>query len=257
MRRSLKEKVISDRCESSDSVRKPCAMVPPKGEDCARLRSTWIHWKSSTALAKVSMRSCVISIQGETAISSPTRCSRSRTLVIARRRALGIEPVELVGELLVSLQLALELVGAAVLALGKREELLQQAPATLLERRDRLVALRCPRRALRRVAQHFHRRQAPLAFGIARPGRGIARIPDGAGFRVDPVIEIGARRERREEQEQEDYRRQASTPETIARAIRSRTRGSRSRASSAGLTITPASTSTAGIAALRATVRLS
>src|SRR5438552_2553026 len=85
MRRSLKEKVISDRCESSDSVRKPCAMVPPKGEDSARLRSTWIHWKSSTALAKVSMRSCVMSTQGETAISSPTRCSRSRTLVIARR----------------------------------------------------------------------------------------------------------------------------------------------------------------------------
>ena len=34
-------------------------MVPPKGERLARARSTWIHWKSSIALAKVSMRSCV------------------------------------------------------------------------------------------------------------------------------------------------------------------------------------------------------
>src|SRR5437773_293312 len=140
---------------------------------------------------------------------------------------------------------------------GLRAAAIDMDPLEVLDRRDRLVSLRRPRRALRRVAQHFHRRQAPLAFGIAHPGRGIARILDGAGFRVDPAIEIGARRERREEQEEEDYGRQASTPEAIARAIRSRRRGSRSRASSAGLTITPASTSTAGIAALRATVRLS
>jgi hypothetical protein len=53
-------------------------MVPPKGEALARSRSTWIHWKSSIALAKVSMRSCVTSSQGETPISSPTRPSSSR-----------------------------------------------------------------------------------------------------------------------------------------------------------------------------------
>src|SRR5712692_2387048 len=76
--RSENENVISERCESSDSVRKPCAMLPPKADARARRGSTWIHWKSSTALAKVSMRSWVISIQGEIATSSPTRCSRSR-----------------------------------------------------------------------------------------------------------------------------------------------------------------------------------
>src|SRR6266540_2679373 len=77
--RSENENVISERRESSDSVRKPCAMLPPKAEARARRGSTWIHWKSSTALAKLSMRSWVISIQGEIATSSPTRCSRSRT----------------------------------------------------------------------------------------------------------------------------------------------------------------------------------
>jgi len=44
-------------------------MVPPNAERFARSRSTWIHWKSSIALAKVSMRSCEISIQGETPTS--------------------------------------------------------------------------------------------------------------------------------------------------------------------------------------------
>src|SRR3954447_19036878 len=81
MRRSLNEKVDSDRCESSESVRKPCAMVLPNGEFLARSRSTWIHWKSSIAFAKLSMRSCVISNQGETPTSSPTRCSRLRMVM--------------------------------------------------------------------------------------------------------------------------------------------------------------------------------
>src|SRR2546425_12626616 len=76
--RSLNEKVASDRCESSDRVRKPCAMVPPKGDALARAGSTWIHWKSSIARAKVSMRSCVISTHGETPTSCPTRASSSR-----------------------------------------------------------------------------------------------------------------------------------------------------------------------------------
>src|SRR3954462_12033908 len=91
--RSLKENVASDRCERSDSVRKPWAIVPPKGEPRARAASTWIHWKSSIALAKVSMRSCVISTQGDTPTSCPTRASRLRMVVtfagcsFSRRRA--------------------------------------------------------------------------------------------------------------------------------------------------------------------------
>src|SRR3954470_2785506 len=76
--RSLKENVASDKCERSDSVRKPWAMVPPKGELFARAGSTWIHWKSSTALAKVSMRSWLTSSQGDTATSCPTRSLSSR-----------------------------------------------------------------------------------------------------------------------------------------------------------------------------------
>src|SRR5688500_12703878 len=55
-------------------------MVPPKGEPLARAGSTWIHWKSSIAFAKVSMRSWVTSTQGETPTSLPTSCSRSRML---------------------------------------------------------------------------------------------------------------------------------------------------------------------------------
>src|SRR5258706_10492412 len=85
--RSLKENVASDRCERSDSVRKPWAIVPPKGEPFARAGSTWIHWKSSIALAKVSMRSCVISTQGDTPTSCPTRASRLRTVVTSAGRS--------------------------------------------------------------------------------------------------------------------------------------------------------------------------
>src|SRR5258706_9907143 len=56
-------------------------MVPPKGESFARFGSTWIHWKSSVALAKRSMRSCGISTQGETPTSWPTFDPRSRSLI--------------------------------------------------------------------------------------------------------------------------------------------------------------------------------
>src|SRR5260221_14553967 len=56
-------------------------MVPPKGESLARFGSTWIHWKSSVALANWSMRSCVISAQGEMPTSWPTRDSSSRSLI--------------------------------------------------------------------------------------------------------------------------------------------------------------------------------
>src|SRR6185436_13879864 len=56
-------------------------MVPPKDEPLARFGSTWIHWKSSVALANSSMRACVISTQGEIPTSLPTCDSRSRSLM--------------------------------------------------------------------------------------------------------------------------------------------------------------------------------
>src|SRR5258706_527537 len=56
-------------------------MVPPKGEPLARAGSTWIHWKSSVALAKRSIRSWEISTHGETPTSSPILDSSSRSLI--------------------------------------------------------------------------------------------------------------------------------------------------------------------------------
>src|SRR5437764_14210241 len=85
--RSLNEKVCSDRCESRDSVRNPWAIVPPKGEFFARSASTWIHWKSPIALAKVSMRCCVISTHGDTPTSCPTRASRLRMVLTSAGRS--------------------------------------------------------------------------------------------------------------------------------------------------------------------------
>jgi len=59
----------------SDRVRKPCAIVPPKGPDAARSGSTWIYWSSSVVSAKESMRDWSTSIQFETPISSPIRAA--------------------------------------------------------------------------------------------------------------------------------------------------------------------------------------
>ena len=42
---------------SSDSERKPWAMVPPNGVCAAAPGSTWMNWRSSVASAKASMRS--------------------------------------------------------------------------------------------------------------------------------------------------------------------------------------------------------
>ena len=64
---------------SSDSVRKPCAMVPPKGDSrFARSTSTWIHWWSSVASAKPSTRCWSMVSQSLAPISRPTQpCSAS------------------------------------------------------------------------------------------------------------------------------------------------------------------------------------
>src|SRR5258706_15086008 len=77
--------------ESSDSVRKPCAIVVPNGECFARSGSTWIHCGSSIALAKRSIRSCVTSTQGETPTSCPILLSSSRTFNSAAIASPGLD----------------------------------------------------------------------------------------------------------------------------------------------------------------------
>src|SRR5262245_1683231 len=57
---------------SSESVRKPCAIVVPNGPCAARSGSTWIHWWSPVASANSSIRSCVISSQPLGPKVSPT-----------------------------------------------------------------------------------------------------------------------------------------------------------------------------------------
>src|SRR5258708_28252753 len=52
-------------------------MVPPKGPAFARSASTWIHWWSAVASAKLSIRSCVISSHSVGPNWSPTAPSRS------------------------------------------------------------------------------------------------------------------------------------------------------------------------------------
>ena len=64
---------------TSDSVKKPCAMVVPYGESRrARSASTWIHCRSPVTSANCVIASCVISRHGDT-ISLPTR-SASATI---------------------------------------------------------------------------------------------------------------------------------------------------------------------------------
>src|SRR5690242_7260605 len=141
MRRSVKPKVVSERCERSESVRKPCAMVAPNGERFARSGSTWIHWKSSIALAKVSMRSWVISSQGDTPTSSPTRFSRSRKLAISELREIGLA--------------LLQERAQRFLRLGRAEALAEDAPL-LLERAPHDLRVRGLQQALGE-AQRFRR----------------------------------------------------------------------------------------------------
>src|ERR1035437_2667536 len=57
---------------SSDRVRKPCAMVRPKGPCAARSASRWIHWWSPVASAKALICSCVTMCHSLRPSSSPT-----------------------------------------------------------------------------------------------------------------------------------------------------------------------------------------
>ena len=65
----------------SDSVRKPCATGPPKGE-CffAFSTSTWIHWWSPVTSAKVLIRTWSTVIGAEAPKSWPTKSFSVRTL---------------------------------------------------------------------------------------------------------------------------------------------------------------------------------
>ena len=57
--------------ESRDSVRKPCAMVPPNGVSAARSGSTWMNCQSSVMSANALIFSWLTSSQSETPISLP------------------------------------------------------------------------------------------------------------------------------------------------------------------------------------------
>src|SRR5579872_6444150 len=64
----------------SESVRYPCAIVPPKGPAFARSGSTWIHWWSPVASAKRSTCSWVTVCQSDQPRCSPTWDAYSSTL---------------------------------------------------------------------------------------------------------------------------------------------------------------------------------
>src|SRR5215210_9172615 len=62
---------------SSDSVRYPCAIVPPKGPPAARCGSTCNHWWSSVASANWSMRACSTVTHSEGPKVSPFAAANS------------------------------------------------------------------------------------------------------------------------------------------------------------------------------------
>jgi hypothetical protein len=62
---------------SSDSVSRPCAIVPPNGPSAARCGSTWIHWWSSVASANRSTRSWPISSHSVGPSSVPSAATNS------------------------------------------------------------------------------------------------------------------------------------------------------------------------------------
>ena len=61
----------------SESRRNPWAMVEPNGPAAARSPSTWIHWWSSVASAKASIRSWVIVVHSPTPMDDPTMDRKS------------------------------------------------------------------------------------------------------------------------------------------------------------------------------------
>ena len=72
----------------SESVRNPWAIVVPNGPAAARSASTWIHWESSVAAAKRSIRACETSSQlvGPSSTSSRSENTLMRVPSEARWR---------------------------------------------------------------------------------------------------------------------------------------------------------------------------
>src|SRR5215210_4667389 len=62
---------------NSESVRYPCAIVPPKGPPAARCGSTCIHWWSSVASANWSIRACSTVTHSEGPKVSPFAAANS------------------------------------------------------------------------------------------------------------------------------------------------------------------------------------
>src|SRR3954447_20327236 len=87
-----------DRCVSSDSVRKPCAIGTPHGDISLQASgSTWMNWWSSVTSANVLIRSWVTSNHSPVPSGSPTAASNSlyasSPLLTARPLAsISVEP---------------------------------------------------------------------------------------------------------------------------------------------------------------------
>ena len=73
--------VFSDSSGISDSVRNPCAIVPPNGVIAAISGFTWMNWWSPVASANLSIISCVTSTQSDTA-SLPICVARSWIVIV-------------------------------------------------------------------------------------------------------------------------------------------------------------------------------
>ena len=65
-------------------VRNPCAIVVPNGPAAAASTSTWIHWWSSVASAKASIRAWSISSHSLVPISDPAAAATSSSVVKVR-----------------------------------------------------------------------------------------------------------------------------------------------------------------------------
>src|SRR3954469_16330594 len=82
------------------TVRKPCATVRPNGPAAARSGSVWIHWWSSVASAKTSMRCWSTVTQSLVPRSSPTAARSSSTSLNFRMRgSWGSADLEVGGDL--------------------------------------------------------------------------------------------------------------------------------------------------------------